>query len=165
MIVVIMDMFAPVVPFIFATIYLRLLSSLALLVGVSLLPLNAVSAPLVEGEGDHPPGYLAKTLLGWIGWAMCTAKGCPEDTKISVFGEQLFVQPHHWLYPFKAIKWPQQKALRQAALRDVPLPSIWFLFSFVPPACSHKRGSYPGLFFVYYKNADNCPFYHNSILQ
>ena len=66
MIVVIMDVFAPVVPFIFATIYLRLLSSLALLVDVSLLPLNAVSAPLVEGEGDHPPGYLAKSIFGLI---------------------------------------------------------------------------------------------------
>ena len=61
-----MNVFAPVVPFIFATISLRLLSSFALLVGVSLLPLEVVSAPLVEGEGDHPPGYLAKSILGLI---------------------------------------------------------------------------------------------------
>ena len=49
MIVVIMDVFAPVVPFIFATIYLRLLFSIALPVGVSLFPLDSISAPLVEG--------------------------------------------------------------------------------------------------------------------
>ena len=66
MIVAIMDVFAPVIPFIFATIYLRLFSSLALLVGVSLLPLEAVSAPLVEGEGAHSPGYPTKSIFGLI---------------------------------------------------------------------------------------------------
>ena len=55
-----MNVFAPVVPFIFATIYLRLLSSLDLLVGVSLLPLEAVSAPRVEGERRLPCGLYNK---------------------------------------------------------------------------------------------------------
>ena len=66
MIVVIMDVFAPVVPFIFATIHLCLLPSIALPVGDSMLSSDAVSAPLVEGEDDHPPGYPTKSIFGLI---------------------------------------------------------------------------------------------------